>query len=523
MRVFVTGKQMKAIDQTTIQKIGIPSLVLMERAAMAVAEEIQKRTEKTDKICCACGCGNNGADGAAAARMLHLAGYPVTVVYIGDRKKGSEEFQTQISIAENLGIRIMEEQEFIPEKYDVLVDAVFGVGLSRPVEGRYEKFLERLKETDAGLTVAVDIPSGISSDSGQILGTALKADITVTFGWEKLGTVFYPGKSYAGEVILADIGFPPAAFYPEERFAFTYDKKDIKTRLKRPAYSNKGTYGKVLVAAGCRMMGGAAYLSASAAYRAGAGLVKILTVEENRIFLQTRLPEAILEIYDAQDLENHPESHSRQIKEACEWADAVVLGPGLGQEPYAKILTEQILAMACTPVVVDADGLNLIAANPCLCEYFTENIIITPHLGEMARLTEKSINAIQKTLIETAADYASRYKITCVLKDAVTVAALRDGRIYVNSSGNSAMAKGGSGDVLTGVIAGFLAQGLDKAEAAALGVYVHGLAGNRYREQKGAYGLLAGELADLVGEVLQQAETKKENSNGKLSSCICRD
>lgn len=494
---------MKEVDRRTIHEIGIPSLVLMERAAMAVAEEVKRRAKKTEKIWCACGCGNNGADGVAAARMLHLAGYPVVVIYMGNREKASEEFLCQVKIAEGLGVSIIAYQDFIPGRCDVLVDAVFGVGLSRPIEGEMLSFFAMLTEAAPRLTVAVDLPSGISSDSGQLLGAALKAQVTVTFGWEKWGTVLYPGRDYSGEVIVADIGFPPLSMV-ENRYAYTYGPGDLSRLPLRPAYANKGSFGRVLIVAGSKHMGGAAYLSALAAYRAGAGLVKVLTVEENREFLQSRLPEAILMTYSGELFHANPEDYRPVLEENCEWADAVVLGPGLGKEPYVEALTEMVLTIACTPIVVDADGLNMIAAHPYMCGYFTENIILTPHLGEMARLTGKTIREIQEDIPGTAMEYAAHYGITCVLKDAVTAVALRDGRLYLNTSGNSAMAKAGSGDVLTGVIAGLLAQGMDEMEGTVLGVYLHGAAGDHYVKEKGSYGLLASELADHVGLIIKE-------------------
>lgn len=517
MRALLTGKQMKEIDRRTIAEIGIPSMVLMERAALAVAEEVKKRTKKTEKIWCACGCGNNGADGVAAARLLHLAGYPVMVVYIGNREKGSEEFKRQAAIAENLGISVIFFREFIPGSCDVLVDAVFGVGLSRPVEKEFLDFFTMLKRAKPRLTVAVDLPSGISSESGQILGAALKADVTVTFGWEKLGTVLYPGKDYSGQVIVADIGFLPLSFWDDEKgadradrgkenYAFTYGPEDKERIPLRPAYANKGSFGKVLIVAGSKNMGGAAYLSALAAYRAGAGLVKILTVEENREFLQVRLAEAILETYSGEQFHENPENFRPMLEENCEWADVVVLGPGLGKAAYVEALTEMVLTIACTPIVVDADALNMIASHPYMCGYFTENIIITPHLGEMARLTGKSISRIRQDVPGTAAEYAANYGITCVLKDAATAVALRDGRMYINTSGNSTMAKAGSGDVLTGIIAALLAQGMDEMEGTVLGVYLHGLAGDEYRKENGSYGMLAGELADYAGRLFKQED-----------------
>lgn len=531
---------MRQIDRFTIQDIGIPSLVLMERAALAVAEEVKKRAGKKARILCACGCGNNGADGVAVARMLFLAGHPAEVVFVGDRKKSSQEFEKQALIAEKLGIAVTSCVVWEPKGADVLVDGIFGVGLSRPVEGTYREFMEQLEQLDFGLTVAVDIPSGISSDDGQVLGKALRADVTVTFGWEKLGTVLYPGRAYAGQVVVADIGFPEYAFIQAERrwtehaagasaehtsgtlaehtagasaelapggqplCAFTFDPEDLEQRRPlRPAYSNKGTFGKVLLVAGSRNMCGAAYLSALAAYRTGAGLVKILTAEEGRGPLQARLPEAILETYPSALQPEDVLRYQKRLRKDCEWADVVVLGPGLGQAPYAKTLVELVLTEVCSPLIVDADALNILAADPRLTGYFTENIIITPHLGEMARLTGKTIGEIQKDLVGTAREYGARYGITCVLKDAATVAVLRDGRVYLNTSGNSAMAKAGSGDVLTGVMAGLLAQGMEETDGVALAVYLHGVAGDRYRGENGSYGMLAGELADYVGRVLK--------------------
>ena len=271
----------------------------------------------------------------------------------------------------------------------------------------------------------------------------------------------------------------------KENYAFTYGPEDKERIPLRPAYANKGSFGKVLIVAGSKNMGGAAYLSALAAYRAGAGLVKILTVEENREFLQVRLAEAILETYSGEQFHENPENFRPMLEENCEWADVVV---------------------ACTPIVVDADALNMIAAHPYMCGYFTENIIITPHLGEMARLTGKSISRIRQDVPGTAAEYAANYGITCVLKDAATAVALRDGRMYINTSGNSTMAKAGSGDVLTGIIAALLAQGMDEMEGTVLGVYLHGLAGDEYRKENGSYGMLAGELADYAGRLFKQED-----------------
>ena len=246
-------------------------------------------------------------------------------------------------------------------------------------------------------------------------------------------------------------------------------------------------------------MSGAAYLCGLTAYRMGAGLVKIMTVEENRQILQTLIPEAILASYDSRMAQENPERFHEMVERECAWADVVVLGPGIGRGDHTKLLVQEFMMNAYVPMVIDADGLNTIAAYPELTQYFTENIIITPHLGEMARLTGCPVSEIQQKLVETAVDYSAQYGIQCVLKDAATVVAGRENQCYINSSGNSSMAKAGSGDVLAGTIAGLLALGEEIWDAAALGVYLHGVAGDRIRSRKGPHGLLARELADEIG------------------------
>lgn len=569
MRYLATGEQMKAVDRYTIENVGIPSLVLMERAAMAVAREAQGLAEKADVIWSLCGTGNNGADGVAAARMLALKGYEVTVIIAGNEERGTREFHTQMEIARNLGLCIVRWKDFaarykgtwgdnqscagggagrIPSCRDVIIDGVFGVGLARDVEGEYREIIETVGASGARV-VAVDIPSGIHSATGQIMGIALKADVTVTFGCGKLGNVLYPGKEYSGRLVVEDIGFPKISYDKAGPLAWTYDREDLKGLPVRPAHSNKGTFGKVLLIAGSRGMSGAAFLAALAAYRVGAGLVKIMTVEENRAVLLQQLPEAIVTTYRPEELgggdtemsgsqeygrrgeynrqdgnrrsgyacqedsglgtveDCYPcgEAWERRMEQECAWADVIVAGPGLGQEPYVRVLVQSVLTSAYVPIVLDADGLNTIARYPYLEQYYTENIVITPHLGEMARLTARSIEEIQKDIPGTAREYSGVHGVVCVLKDAATVVAGREGQCYVNTSGNSCMAKAGSGDVLAGTVAGFLAQKMEPFDGAAMAVYVHGLAGDRYRNQQGSAPMLARELADEVGKITREA------------------
>lgn len=508
MKYILTGSQMKAVDSYTIEKIGIPSLVLMERAALSVADAAEELADswlnrslpkEKIQILVACGTGNNGADGIAAGRILKGRGYSVTVVLAGNLEHVSREHQLQRQIAENLAVTMVEAADYLPGSCHVAVDALFGIGLTRPVEGEYRQLIELLKEkreTEKTKVIAVDIPSGIQADTGAVMGTALAADVTVTFGFLKTGLALYPGKEYAGQVKLADIGFSEISLKETGWEALLPEQSDLALLPERRPDGNKGTFGKVLIIAGSRGMCGAAYLSALAAYRTGAGLVKVLTVPENRIALQTLIPEAIVETYEPEE----PDAgvFKAFVERQCDWADAIVLGPGLGSEPYVGYLAEVVLSYAYVPIVLDADGLNTVAKHPYLTRYFTENIIITPHMGEMARLCGCSVEELKASPVQAAKAYSSRYGAVCVLKDAVTVTADKDGNAWLNGSGCSAMAKGGSGDVLTGVIAGLSARGLDCNEAAWLGVYVHGLAGEKAAGIWGNQSVLARNLADCL-------------------------
>lgn len=524
MKVSVTGAQMKQIDSDTIGRIGIPSMVLMERAALAVVEAVERiarpvrfscgaadtgkgqdgMQKRPARVWIACGTGNNGADGIAAGRMLHGRGYEVTVLLAGSREHATPEYRSQEAIAKRLGVVLVEYHDFIPGSCDIIVDAVFGVGLCRDIGGEYRKLIEMLAAQRTGHVVAVDIPSGIHADDGRVMGMALPAEVTVTFGYLKTGLLLYPGKEYAGEVVVADIGFSHVSLERAGWDALVPERADLCRLPGRRADSNKGTYGKLLIIAGSRGMSGAAYLSALSAYRAGAGLVKILTVEENRQILQSQLPEAIVETYTCEDARKAEPDFVQVMEAHCAWATAIVLGPGLSQEPYVKKLVELVLTHAYVPIVMDADALNTVAAYPGLAAYYTENIMITPHVGEMARLTGKTVQEIKEHALAVAREYSGRHGITCVLKDAATVTADRDGMTYLNTSGNCGMAKGGSGDVLAGLIGSLLAQGAELSEAAFLGVYLHGLAGDAAAGDLGNRSILAREIADYLTGVLAE-------------------
>lgn len=525
MEYLLTAAQMKRCDQNTIERIGIPSLVLMERAALSVVEAMYQEKLDLSSVLVLCGSGNNGGDGFAVARMLGERNVRVWTAFVGSDASMTDETAKQRKMCENCGIKNV--SNFKEHEYTTIVDAIFGIGLSREVQRTYADVINWVNAQKAKVA-AVDIPSGICADTGKIMGTAIRADLTVTFAYKKPGMVFYPGTQYCGKLIRSDIGILAERFddiIPEH---FIYGREDIMRMPRRNPYSNKGTYGKVLLIAGSNGMSGAACLSALAAYRSGCGLVRVFTPECNRAVIQMYLPEAIVTCYEENGC------WQEALCGALNWADVTAIGPGLGQSESSEAILKYVMQYCQKPLVIDADGLNLIARNRKLLKEHTGDVIVTPHVVEMMRLMDASKEEVLRDIVQSAKQFAKEYGLICVLKDARTV--VSDGeRVYINVSGNSGMAVGGSGDVLTGVIAGILVQQIRRTECrngqtvgvwgelkaadricedkcadlldtAALGVYLHGLAGDAAKEKMGEHGMLASDTANAVSEVLKSAE-----------------
>ncbi|MEE0565786.1 MAG: NAD(P)H-hydrate dehydratase [Lactobacillus rogosae] len=540
MRYVLDAASMKNVDSYSINTLGIPSVVLMERAALSVTEAIESKVKgniHTD-IICVCGRGNNGADGLAVARQLYLKGYNVDV-YIINSHASTKEFDIQLNIIKNLGIECINSPDF--SKYGVIVDALFGNGLSRELAGEARIVVDTINKCSTSvrsqytqnsdnngnrLVVAVDIPSGISASTGVVMGSAVNADITVTFGFEKIGHILYPAASYCGKIIRKDIGF---AQYPDmTRDIFIYDYSDISDMLPlRKPDGNKGTFGKALVIAGSRLYGGAAVLSSRAAARIGAGLVRTLTHISNRTAVITGNMECIVDTYDTDEECGDFVKNTETLVDKCIcWADVVCIGPGLSMEESAVKLVRRVSAKKNIKKLYDADALNIIAkykieldgsnddvdyeagGNSGNASYKDDmsdkNVVVTPHIGEMSRLTGLDIAVIKNNPIDTARTYSREHNCVCVLKDARTI--VSDGeRVYINMSGNDGMATGGSGDVLSGIITGLMAQGLTTFEASALGVYIHGCAGDEAALSNGKYSMVAGDIIDNIKNVLIKA------------------
>lgn len=497
----------KKIDDYTTQVIKVPAVVLMERAAYEVTAVMKKVIHITDSIIVICGPGNNGGDGIAAGRILSLEGYKVSFFFFGKEEKASAQTKVQLDIIRNLGLTI--ENNYRPDEYNIIIDAVFGVGLSRQVTGEYAAVIDAMNQSGSRI-FSVDIPSGISADDGKIMGCAVKADYTITFGFQKQGLLLYPGTEYAGEIIVADIGFPKIPAEEAGMASVYYETEDIRRIPIRKNYSNKGTYGKALIIAGSKGMSGAASLSANAAYRAGAGLVKILTASENRIILQSSLPEALFAAYnrDGKTRDEWEYDMNAQLS----WASVIVIGPGLGRSETAKELVNFVIKHAKVPVVMDADALFILAEilNSMdsdksrlekLSDLLREGTVLTPHLMELSRLMDIPVSDIVNNIIDTARQCSYNSNLIYAIKDARTIVT-KSGCRYINVSGNNGMATGGSGDVLTGIIAALIAQGMETYEAVCLAVYLHGLAGDAAAKKKGTYSIMAGDIIESIAEVI---------------------
>lgn len=498
MQLWVNAAQMKAADQYTIQKLGVPSLELMEHAAQACVQVLEDEKFDLSHVCVVCGSGNNGGDGFAIARILQNNRYSVETFCVGNPEHYTEETQEQMYRLQECGGKItygMPQED----SYSVIIDAVFGVGLSRKVEGRYRQVIEQMNRM-RGTKFAVDIPSGLSATTGCILGCAFKADYTVTFQLKKIGLELSQGRTMAGRVIVPDIGISTDSICEDQEIVRTAGKDIYRKMLPdRPEDSNKGTYGRLLVIAGSKGMAGAAYLNAHAAYMTGAGLVRIYTSSDNREILQTLLPEAIVTTYE--------EYNKEELLSLFTWADSVCIGSGLGMSRLSEKILKTVIEYVKVPCLIDADGLNLLAENKNYLNQMAERrFVITPHMKEMSRLTGTPVEELKADRIQILKDFISRYRITCVLKDSRTLIASEEKGIRMNLTGNSAMAKAGSGDVLAGVISGWMVQGKEAEDAAELGTYIHGLSGDLAKFEKGVYSVMARDLIEYISKALMKLE-----------------
>lgn len=504
MKWIVPVENMREADRYCMEKLQIPGLILMETAARSVVDQMLKSLGKEQKVLVLCGTGNNGGDGFAVARMLKSRGFSVRVFLAGeahmlrgDAKANYDMLQAyQISVLTPNQASVLEK---IIDQSDWVVDALFGTGLDREVRGLTQQIIRYVNKVHGQghlRVMAIDIPSGVHGNSGKIMGCALQADETVTFCRLKPGLVLFPGRDYAGQITVADIGIPDSVPSLKDAQQFMLEPQDVEGLLpKRVSRSHKGLYGRLLSVSGCESMPGAAVLSGLSAYKMGTGLVDIAIPRRAVQVVQIRLPEAVTTPYE--------EGDTQWIEGHVQLASAVLTGPGLGQAAYGCEMLRKLLEAVPqeTPLVMDADALNWLAKDEILAELVRQrsgNTILTPHLGEASRLLKRSVGEIMEEPVQAAKDLCSCYGSVVALKDAMTLVCAPDGQIFYNNTGNNGMSTAGSGDVLAGMIAGLCAEGSSAYEAAYAGVYLHGAAGDLAREEHGCYGMTAMDIADHI-------------------------
>ena len=500
---ILTAEQMREADRRTIHELGIPGIVLMESAGRAVVSEILQRYSHLvpGPVLILCGKGNNGGDGLVVARTLLQHGWQVTTVVLAAEAAIGGDARLYLDILQRLGAPL----EFAADSADLeallaglpvpalIVDALFGTGLSSPVGGAYAFAIAWMNRSPAP-KIAIDIPSGLDATSGAILGSVVCAELTVTLAAAKLGQIIYPGVACCGELVVAEIGIPQALL-DELAAGILLDDKEVRDFLPaRPAGGHKGTFGHLLLVAGSRGKSGAAVLAAEAALRSGAGLVTVAAPASLQTTLAIKLTEVMTAPLDEID---GALAGTALAQIAALWQDKKVLalGPGLGRSAATAALVRKIVADCPLPLVLDADALFALAGH---CELLAARpvgtTILTPHPGEMAHLLGISIAEVEADRVGTARRFAEEYGVVLVLKGARTVIAAPDGGIMINPTGHAGMATGGMGDLLTGIIAALLCQGAPPLAAAAAGVWLHGRSGDRLRSRFGDAGLLASDL-----------------------------
>lgn len=515
----VNAQQMREIEKQAIEVFGIPSLLLMENAALAVVQEIQQTVErmsskKSNKTIILVGKGNNGGDGLAIARHLLILGMDVTVFSFAKTEEFQGDAALNCRLYQNAGGRFFliegEKQlrftRLALQQADIIVDAIYGTGLRGALPSLVEELVDLVNQTQA-CVISVDIPSGVEADSGKTYRSAIRAQTTVTFGLPKLGHFLGKGPEYAGRVIVDPISIPERYLAQEEVATFVLTDAEVHSFLPmRTLQGHKGTHGKGVLVAGSPGMTGAAILAGRSALRCGIGLLQIVTPEYTASPIDIGLTEAT--IWPVEGEKTLGKQALPVITEKCRAAQALAIGPGLGQNPDFIPVLEDVFRTVDLPVLLDADALNLVAQEPGILGYRQGRgpLIMTPHPGEMARLCDCSVQEIQENRLEIAVAKAVEWGAVLVLKGAVTVIASPDGRAFLNPTGNPGLGTGGTGDVLTGGILAWLAQGVPPLEAACLGVYLHGKAADELARDVGWSGFTATEVADQLAKTRRSLE-----------------
>jgi NAD(P)H-hydrate epimerase len=521
MRIL-NASQMREADRRTIDDIGIPALVLMENAGrQAVAAMEAMYSDLSDRqVAVLCGRGNNGGDGFVVARTLAQRGIDASVFLLGRVAEVKGDARTNLEILGRLGITVVEVADsqawelHFSEVTDcnLIVDAIFGTGLNAPVTGLIESVIADIN-TSGIPVVAIDVPSGLSADSHEAIGPSIDANLTVTLGAPKLSLVLPPAENKAGDIVIADIGIPgdviDAVDGPRIDLLTRGSMRELMT--PRAADSHKGDYGRVLLVCGSRGKTGAAHLAAVGALRSGAGLVTVATPASCQPIVAAMGPEYMTEALREGDdgIDAGEVDHLIDIAR-----DVIAIGPGLGQSSSTQEFIRQLVDRATAPLIIDADGLNAFVADPDrLTGREGRDVIVTPHPGEMARLIGMTTDEVQASRLEIARNFAVAHHVYVVLKGHRTLVATPDEKVFINPTGNPGMATGGTGDVLTGMIAAWLAQLLDAEAACKLAVYLHGMAGDLAEADEGEVAMTSADLAAHIGDAILELTARRRVVN----------
>jgi ADP-dependent NAD(P)H-hydrate dehydratase / NAD(P)H-hydrate epimerase len=512
----VTAGEMRKIEQEAINEYGIPSILLMENAALALLTAVEDTLGDVTgkKIVILAGKGNNGGDGMAVGRHLVNKGAEVKAFLFASGEELKDHSHTNFKLLRGLGTAIFQvssETELRAFKLalmtcDLAIDALYGTGFRGALPAIEESYVRALNNSGKPI-VSADIPSGLEADTGRVYKDAVRANTTVTFGLPKLGHFLGVGPEYVGQVRVDKISIPDSMLDDPKVNTHVLTKERVASYIpKRGISGHKGTHGTCLFIGGSPGMTGALTLSARSALRSGAGLVQMAVGESLAPFVDSMLPEAITVALNELRAGVLDPRALQQIVEKMHGARAVSFGPGMGQNVQVAEQLEGLIERCPKPLVIDADGLNALALDLKMLSRAQGPIILTPHPGEMARLTGLSVSDVQNNRLELVLEKAIEWKVILVLKGPATLVGSPDGRVFINPTGNAILGTGGTGDVLTGCIVGLLAQGVPPLEAACLGVYVHGLAGDILAEEMGVRGALAHEVADALPKALTRIQ-----------------
>jgi ADP-dependent NAD(P)H-hydrate dehydratase / NAD(P)H-hydrate epimerase len=515
----VTAKQMQEMDRYTIEKLGIPGRVLMENAGRGAVDFFMEQCSPAPetRVAVVAGRGNNGGDGWVMARYLMEKQIPVTIFLLSARDRVAGDAKANMDLVEKLLphypecalVEIIDAAALAREKsrlmhHDLFVDAIFGTGLNSDVRGFFKEVIQCINQTKKPV-FAVDIPSGLNADTGAVCGVCITACATATFAFAKTGHILYPGNEQTGKLRVIDIGIPRLAA----------DKQDIRFRVleknsitplfpPRPFNSHKGTFGHLLILAGSAGKTGAAALCANAAKRIGTGLVTVGVPDSIHAVVEPMVVEPMTLALPETASGTLSHEGLDRILALVQERQALGIGPGLGTDPKTQDLVKSLVTDCDCPLIMDADAITCMTRCPDLFTVRKSPAVLTPHPGEMARLAGITSAQVQADRPGVARKFAEKYRVILVLKGAQTLIALPDGRIFLCPAGNPGMASGGMGDVLTGMIAGLAAQGFSLENAAAAGVFIHGLCGDLLAGTFGGFGFLASDMIQVIPEVIHR-------------------